>query len=801
MGEIGFDIRARDKASAVLGHVSKKLGLFNKQGIGMGIAFAGATMALGAVTGAISGLFSYLGEATAKARDFSKSIAEVNTMLNETTNKYLPDMREAILDLSEASGKSATDLSRGMYQILSASIDAGKAIEFLGTATKASIAGLTEVETSVDALTTIINAYGMSAEEATRVSDIMFTAVVRGKLTFEEMAGSLGYIVPIASQANIAFEEVAAAVATLTRQGIRSRKAMTGLRSLFATLLSPAEDAANAAKKYGIILNDLALEVLGLQGIMQSMNDATDGTIGKMLELIPNIRALNAGLGLVGAGAKGFIFDLEAMESAMGATARAYADMTDNIYHRYQKLQAELERQKIEIGSDPAFQEAQIRWERFIADLQKAVIVDIPKNIFRDITKPEKGDFSGVIWGSDRYYELVAAQEAAALAAEELADSTDIVDISLVNTADGITQFIGTMNHWASEIDRTSILIKRLEYEISSLDETIPKLQTQFENFTELKEYESDLHYVSLATEDLIYINKIMDSNLKNLVTSIYDEEQAMKALEEQNKAYSKTLMSTSIKSMELQLEQLKRRGRETRKMKKERKKIQIEELETRIDMAKNQEKVGDGSLDTLREQLDAELRERNNWIWEYRRTLDTTEQELKNSLDYQEYLRDTYINDYLPKAKEQHMNALREYLDGLLELQNDWSQEFVDTWEETAGGIEEAVARILAAMAKIGGGTTSDFVGPWTHEHPLPSHQYGGIVEGRRGEPVPIIAHGGERFLGTQGRGGGVSNVNIAPIVMDVTVRNYSNIMNIAQQLAQLTSAKIVKGIRVSMR
>src|SRR4030042_2049258 len=91
---------------------------------------------------------------------------------------------------------------------------------------------------AMDALTTVINAYGLSAEDATSVSDMMFESVKRGKQTYEEMAGALGTVVPIASQVGMGFDQVAAAMATLTRQGIDANTATVQLRQILVSVLN-----------------------------------------------------------------------------------------------------------------------------------------------------------------------------------------------------------------------------------------------------------------------------------------------------------------------------------------------------------------------------------------------------------------------------------------------------------------------------------------------------------------------------------------------------------------------------------
>ena len=88
-------------------------------------------------------------------------------------------------------GESTEALTNGLYDILSASIPAEKALDVLTVAVKAAKAGMTDTATAADAITTVLNSYGLSAGRAQDVSDLLFTVVKRGKLTFADL--SLGF--------------------------------------------------------------------------------------------------------------------------------------------------------------------------------------------------------------------------------------------------------------------------------------------------------------------------------------------------------------------------------------------------------------------------------------------------------------------------------------------------------------------------------------------------------------------------------------------------------------------------------
>lgn len=108
-------------------------------------------------------------------------LAQVSTMLDKTAMSVLPKYRKELKSMSIEFGESTSTLSKGLYDILSASIGASQAIGVLRVSSKAAVAGLTDTGVAADAITTIINAYGMRAEDAGRISDILFGVVKRGK--------------------------------------------------------------------------------------------------------------------------------------------------------------------------------------------------------------------------------------------------------------------------------------------------------------------------------------------------------------------------------------------------------------------------------------------------------------------------------------------------------------------------------------------------------------------------------------------------------------------------------------------
>jgi len=262
-------------------------------------------------------------------REFEREWANVTTMLTiskEETGK----LRQELRYLSPTLGDTA-DLAKGMYQVLSASVEPAKAIELLATAARSATAGVTDTRTAVDALTTVINAYGLEAEAASHVSNLMFGVVKKGKLTYEELAQSIGTVVPAASMLGIEFREIGAATATLTRQGIQASKATMYLRQVLMAVLKATPALKQQAKDLGFEFSAQALRAKGLGAFLADLKKGTAGNAELMKLFIPDVRALSGAMALCGSAAQGFADDLEFLKDVSGLTTEAFDKQKDSL--------------------------------------------------------------------------------------------------------------------------------------------------------------------------------------------------------------------------------------------------------------------------------------------------------------------------------------------------------------------------------------------------------------------------------------------------------------------------------------
>ena len=243
--------------------------------------------------------------------------------------RSMEELQSGIASLSNETGIAASDLNEALYQTISATGDTANAVDYTGIAAKAAVGGFTDTATAIDGLTTVMNAYGLSGSEAMqKVSDQMLMAQNYGKTTFGEISSSIGNVIPLAAQLNVGTDELFASIATLTKQGIGTSEAITGLKAAFSNVIKPTDSAAKKAKQLGLDFSSAALESKGLAGFLADVMEKTGGNTDTMAELFGSVEALNTVLALCSeTGQADFVGAMAAMDASAGATQNAFDTM------------------------------------------------------------------------------------------------------------------------------------------------------------------------------------------------------------------------------------------------------------------------------------------------------------------------------------------------------------------------------------------------------------------------------------------------------------------------------------------
>lgn len=285
--------------------------------------FRTVLLGVGAALG-VGGLGTVLRNSSVQAAEFGNKVAEVSTLLSDTSS--VDGLADAARRLAVEFGNTPTEQAQAFYNIISAgTTDAAEATQLLTQANKLAVGGVTDVATAADGITSVLNAYGLSADNAATVSDQLFTTVRLGKTTVEEYSRAIGQLAPIAAQVGVGFYEVSAAVASLTANGVQTSQAITQVRAAISNVLKPSAEAADLAKELGIDYSAAGLKAKGLGEFLRGVTQATGGNVEALTRLFGSTEAVQAVLGLTGDELKRFDGNLKQVRESAGATDEAFA--------------------------------------------------------------------------------------------------------------------------------------------------------------------------------------------------------------------------------------------------------------------------------------------------------------------------------------------------------------------------------------------------------------------------------------------------------------------------------------------
>lgn len=292
---------------------------------------------------------------------FQKQLSTVNTLLKgsrEELNKFADEF----INLSIRTGQAKEDIANGAYQALSSGVAKGDLVNFLEVATKTAQAGLTTTETSIQTISSIMNAYKMTATEAADIADWLLTVQNKGVTTVGELGSYLSDVTSIAAPLNIALNDVGAALAQMTQNGNSTAKSTTMLKTMLSELSKEGQAAADVFTKIaGQSFRDFIANGGDLQGALNLMEQHAKSTNKSIVDLFGSVEAGSAALNLTGLNAQKFSEKLEDMKNKSGELNSSYAIATANIKTEWDRLCNAMDS----------------RWRQFVTWMEEPIYVTI----------------------------------------------------------------------------------------------------------------------------------------------------------------------------------------------------------------------------------------------------------------------------------------------------------------------------------------------------------------------------------------------------------------------------------------
>ena len=320
--------------------VGKKISSAGGEVVKLGKKFAPVSAA---ATGALTVV-------TKTSSDFQNGMAKMSTLF-DTSQVSVQKLSKEFLNLSNETGRGATELTEAGYQALSASVPVEKLGSFIRTSANMEKVGFTDTATSVDLLSTAVNAYGLEADQADNIANKLVNTQNLGKTSVNELASSMGKVIPTAAGMNVNLDQLCTMYTLMTKQGIATAESTTYMNSMLNELGDSGTDVGGILKeKTGKSFQDLMKDGMSVGDALKLIKQSSDETGTAFNELWSSQEAGKAAMALLNDSAGDFNETMGSMANVTDLVSQGLEKM-DTPSAKVSKSLNRIKNSGVELGS------------------------------------------------------------------------------------------------------------------------------------------------------------------------------------------------------------------------------------------------------------------------------------------------------------------------------------------------------------------------------------------------------------------------------------------------------------------
>ena len=264
-------------------------------------AMAGGTTAMNGFSKAVEGValqaaafiglyqaITFVGQAVTELDTAGAAVRTLGVNSKELSSALLGLSNELNNNVSQA------DLLKASYDVASSGFSStAENVEILRASALGAKGGFAELGVVSEAVSGVINAYGLAAKDATAIVDSFIQTQNDGVITVAQYGEQIGNLASLAAAAGVSYQELNAAVAADTLKKVPIAQTFTGLRQALSSIIKPTEEAKALASQLGISFDFANLKAKGLGGILEEIKVKGGGTADK-LAILFNIEGQTA---------------------------------------------------------------------------------------------------------------------------------------------------------------------------------------------------------------------------------------------------------------------------------------------------------------------------------------------------------------------------------------------------------------------------------------------------------------------------------------------------------------------------
>lgn len=286
----------------------------------------------------ITGIGIAIAGLTKESIKLEKSLDQTNTILN-LSDSQLQKYKKSLQEMAIESGTASIELTKGLYEAVSAGQEVGESLEFTKKANQLAIVGFTGTSQSIDLLTSIMNTYGDAAGNVTEISNKLLEAQNKGKLKIQELASSLAGATSIGGNLGVTLDDILAGLVTITKQGFNTARATTQLRRLFTELSNSGSDLSEVFNQLtGKSFRQYISDGGNLQQATQLIGKYAKETGREITDFTGRIEAGTAIMALAGENSEEYAKQLKNIQNTTVDVGKKSKEVTDNVAGEWKKL-------------------------------------------------------------------------------------------------------------------------------------------------------------------------------------------------------------------------------------------------------------------------------------------------------------------------------------------------------------------------------------------------------------------------------------------------------------------------------
>ena len=288
------------------------------------------------------------------AATFEQAMSKVKAITN-SSNEDMARLNETAQQLGASTQFSATQAAEAMSYLGMAGWKTDQIIAGMPGMLDLAAASGSDLATVADIVSDDLTAFGMSADQAGHMADVMAAASTNANTNVEMMGMTFKYAGAVAGALGYSLEDVSIATGLMANAGIKADQAGTSLRAIMTRLIDPPKDAADALNTLGISAINADGSVKPFRQTIMELREKFKGLSqsekAQMASSIAGTEAMSGFLAVVNASDSDFNTLANAIDNADGASKQMANTMNDNAKGGAIQLQSAIEGVSIAIGS------------------------------------------------------------------------------------------------------------------------------------------------------------------------------------------------------------------------------------------------------------------------------------------------------------------------------------------------------------------------------------------------------------------------------------------------------------------